>query len=97
MVIRLLSAAVAACVAFAGAASAQNKIELQWFSQAAFKLTTQTGKVIMIDPWIMGAPLNPAEHKDLDKLGKVDLILVTHAHFDHPVILVPEPGQKYDF
>ncbi|HYC65326.1 MAG TPA: metal-dependent hydrolase [Reyranellaceae bacterium] len=83
MIVRLLGLVAAACLAAASAANAQNKIELQWFSQAAYKLTTQTGKVIMIDPWITGAPLNPQEHKDLDKLGKVDLILVTHGHGDH--------------
>ena len=62
---------------------AQGKAELQWFSQAGFKLTTPGGKVIMIDPWIKGATKLPDEFKDLGKLGKVDLILVTHGHGDH--------------
>ena len=66
-----------------GAAHAQGKAELQWFGQSAFKLTTPGGKVIMIDPWITGNPKTPPEYKDLDKLGKVDLILVTHGHGDH--------------
>ena len=36
------------------------------------------------DPPAAGVnPLTPAEYKDLEKLGKVDLILVTHGHFDH--------------
>ena len=79
----LLGAIVAACFAFAGVANAQGKVELQWYSQAAFKITTPGGKVMMIDPWIMGAPLTPPELKDLGKLGKVDLVLVTHGHGDH--------------
>ena len=54
-----------------------------WYSQAAFKLTTPGGKVIMIDPWIKGATKLPEEFKDLSKLGKVDLVLVTHGHGDH--------------
>lgn len=83
MIPRILGVLFAACLAFAGAAHAQNKAELLWYSQAAFKLTTQTGKVILIDPWIMGAPLTPAELKNLDGIGKVDLILVTHGHGDH--------------
>ena len=37
----------------------------------------------MIDPWIMGATKMPDELKDLGKIGKVDLILVTHGHGDH--------------
>lgn len=36
-----------------------------------------------IDPWIKGATKLPDEFKDLSKLGKVDLILVTHGHGDH--------------
>src|ERR1700744_4283797 len=74
---------VAACLAFASSAHAQGKIQLQWFAQSAFKLTTPSGKVVMIDPWLTGNPKTPAEWKDLDKLGKVDVILVTHAHGDH--------------
>ena len=37
----------------------------------------------MIDPWIMDNPKTPPELKDLGKLGKVDVIFVTHAHGDH--------------
>ena len=65
-----VSAAVAATLALSGAASAQapaGKAELQWFSQAGFKLTTPGGKVIMIDPWIKGATRLPEEFKDLSK------------------------------
>ena len=85
MIVRFLSTVVAACLAFAGVANAQGKVELLWYSQAAFKLTTPGGKVILIDPWIMGGPLTPPELKDLGKVGKVDLVLVTHGHGDHLV------------
>ena len=83
MIFRLLGIAVAACLAFAGGAGAQGKTELLWYSQAGFKLTTPGGKVIIIDPWIMGGTLTPPELKDLSKVGKVDLVLVTHGHGDH--------------
>ncbi|HTR83533.1 MAG TPA: metal-dependent hydrolase [Reyranella sp.] len=83
MIFRFLGAAFAACLLFASGANAQGKVELLWYSQAAFKMTTASGKVIMVDPWIMGAPLTPPELKDLGKLGHVDLILVTHGHGDH--------------
>lgn len=76
--------AIALCYFLSLTAGAQSgKVELQWFGQSAFKLTTQNGKVIVIDPWLRLNPATPAEFKDLSKLGKVDLILVTHGHFDH--------------
>jgi L-ascorbate metabolism protein UlaG (beta-lactamase superfamily) len=34
-------------------------------------------------PLITKNPKTPEEHKDLSRLGKVDLILVTHGHGDH--------------
>jgi L-ascorbate metabolism protein UlaG (beta-lactamase superfamily) len=80
---RLFAFVVASVLLVAGSAHAQGKAELLWYSQAAFKLTTPGGKVILIDPWIMGAPLTPPELKNLDGIGKVDLILVTHGHGDH--------------
>jgi L-ascorbate metabolism protein UlaG (beta-lactamase superfamily) len=59
------------------------QVTVQWLGHAAFKLTSVSGKVILIDPFIIGNPKLPAEQKDLARLGKVDLILVTHAHGDH--------------
>jgi len=89
MIGRRTSFFIVAALLLAGAAHAQTsapasgKVELQWFAQSAFKLTTPGGKVIMIDPWLTTNPKTPPEFKDLDKLGKIDLILVTHGHFDH--------------
>ena len=84
---RLFAARLTACMALLLATTAAfaqaGKTELLWLGQAAFRLTTPGGKVIMIDPWIRTNPTTPAEYKDLEKLGKVDLILVTHGHFDH--------------
>lgn len=63
--------------------SAQGAVELLWFGQSAFKITTPSGKVIVVDPWIQKNPVTPPELKNLETLGKVDLVLVTHAHWDH--------------
>jgi len=59
------------------------KIEVLWLGQSATRITTVTGKVIVIDPFLVKNPKTPAQYKDLNALGKVDLILVTHGHFDH--------------
>jgi len=60
------------------------KTEVLWLGQAGFRITTPGGKTIVIDPWITGGPKAPAQFKsDLSALGKIDLLLVTHAHVDH--------------
>jgi L-ascorbate metabolism protein UlaG (beta-lactamase superfamily) len=65
------------------ALAADGKVELIWLGQSAFKLTTPGGHVIVLDPYLIQNPKTPAKYKKLEALGKVDLILVTHAHFDH--------------
>ena len=58
------------------------KTKLTWYGQAAFRIVTPGGKVLLIDPWISN-PLNLEASKDLAALKNVDLILITHGHFDH--------------
>ncbi len=58
------------------------KTQLLWYGQSAFKLTTPSGKVLLLDPWLENS-LNPNGKTDLANLKQVDLILVTHGHFDH--------------
>jgi L-ascorbate metabolism protein UlaG (beta-lactamase superfamily) len=65
-------------------APALGKTELLWLGQAGFRIKSPGGKIIVIDPWITGGPKTPQPYKsDLSALGKVDLLLVTHAHVDH--------------
>lgn len=54
--------------------------KVKWLGHAAFQLTSSNGVVILVDPWITGNPLCPATVGDLQA---VDMILVTHDHFDH--------------
>lgn len=80
---KLLSIASLVCAALIStAALAAGKTELTWFGQSAFRIITPTGKVLLIDPWIVN-PVNKTGKEDLEKLDKVDLILLTHAHNDH--------------
>jgi L-ascorbate metabolism protein UlaG (beta-lactamase superfamily) len=83
-----LVAGLAACTtapapAPAPTAGAAGKVTVQWLGQAAFKITTVTGKVIVVDPYLTANPKTPPAFKNLAELGKVDLILVTHGHGDH--------------
>lgn len=71
------------CAPAAFAQGGKGKVEMLWLGQSCWKITTPGGKVIVIDPFLVHNPKTPAQYKDLAALGKVDLILVTHAHNDH--------------
>ena len=72
-----------AATVFAQAGKVEGKVEVLWLGQSAFRITTPGGKVIVTDPWLLRNPLTPPQYKSLEALGKVDLLLVTHGHFDH--------------
>jgi L-ascorbate metabolism protein UlaG (beta-lactamase superfamily) len=56
--------------------------DITWYGHSAFKITTPTGKVLLIDPWLAN-PANPKGKEALAALDKADQILLTHAHGDH--------------
>lgn len=78
-----LFVAAATLAAALPADAKDGKVEVHWIGHAAFKLTSVEGKVILIDPFITGNPKLSADEKNLEALGKIDLILVTHGHGDH--------------
>ena len=76
-------AALFLALAASSALAQAGKVQLQWLGQAAFRITTPGGKVIVTDPWLIKNPLTPPQYKNLEALGKVDVLLVTHGHWDH--------------
>ncbi len=77
------------------ARAADGKVHMLWLGQAAWRITTPGGKVIVIDPYLTGNPKTPPEYKNLDKIGKMDVILLTHGHADH-VGDAPALAKKYN-
>lgn len=74
---------VAVLLGFHSGLTLAQRVEVMWLGHSAFRITSTTGKVIVIDPFLKKNPRTPAKYKDLAGLGKVDLILITHGHHDH--------------
>lgn len=55
-------------------------VKFTWVGHGTWKVRSAKGKEILIDPWVMGNPAAPDSLKTVDKL---DLMLITHGHFDH--------------
>jgi len=53
---------------------------LTWLGHAAFRLETDRGKHVYIDPFLTGNPSTPEHEKTPER---VDVIAVTHGHGDH--------------
>lgn len=76
-------AVTAAIFLLCSGAALADPVEVLWLGHSTFRITSTTGKVIVIDPFLTRNPRLPPKYKDLKALGKVDLILVTHGHGDH--------------
>ena len=55
-------------------------VEITYLGHATFKIKSPKGKTLLIDPWVKGNPACPEANKKLDK---IDIMAITHAHFDH--------------
>jgi L-ascorbate metabolism protein UlaG (beta-lactamase superfamily) len=55
-------------------------LKLTWLGHATFRIETPEGRIILIDPWVMGNPACPAKDRDVKS---VNLMLCTHGHNDH--------------
>lgn len=71
------------------------KAEVIWLGQSAFRINTPGGKVVVTDPWLKTNPITPAAYKDLSAFGKIDVLLVSHGHFDH-IADAPALAQQYN-
>lgn len=54
--------------------------KITYYGHSTFGLTTPSGQVAIIDPWVITNPRCPEE---LKKVKRLDAIFLTHAHSDH--------------
>ncbi|GCE15537.1 metal-dependent hydrolase [Tengunoibacter tsumagoiensis] len=57
-----------------------NGAEITWLGHSTFLVKTPQNKVLIFDPWIEQNPSSPPEAKHLTQ---IDIILVSHGHYDH--------------
>jgi len=55
-------------------------IEITWLGHATVRYRSPKGKNVLVDAWVDGNPACPEKAKSLPA---IDLLLLTHAHFDH--------------
>lgn len=60
-------------------------MEITWLGHGTFLFVLPSGQHILMDPWTDGNPKYPAGFN----LPKIDLMLITHGHFDHIHDAVP--------
>ena len=48
-----------------------NGIRITWLGHATFRLQTPKGKTILVDPWVMGNPVCPANEKEVNAVDDV--------------------------
>jgi L-ascorbate metabolism protein UlaG (beta-lactamase superfamily) len=53
---------------------------LTWLGHAAFRIESDRGKRIYVDPFLQGNPKTPEDEKSPER---VDIIALTHGHSDH--------------
>ena len=58
-------------------------MKIQRLSTVTYKFFSTSGKVVMVDPWLTGDPLWPLSERTTQKLSQIEVMAITHAHFDH--------------
>jgi L-ascorbate metabolism protein UlaG (beta-lactamase superfamily) len=57
-------------------------LSISWLGHSTFVIELGNGVRVLTDPWL-SSPTCPPELARPDTLGQIDIILVSHGHFDH--------------
>jgi len=60
-------------------------MQITWLGHGTFQFELPSGEIFLMDPWTDGNPKYPAGHQ----INRVDVICITHGHFDHIHDAVP--------
>jgi L-ascorbate metabolism protein UlaG (beta-lactamase superfamily) len=60
-------------------------MEITWLGHGTFEFRLPSGEVILMDPWTEGNPSYPQGRK----IARLDVMCITHGHFDHIHDAVP--------
>ncbi len=55
-------------------------VEMTWLGHSTFRFRTSDDTVVLVDPWLRDNPSCPDAEKQPDR---VDVMLLSHGHFDH--------------
>lgn len=58
-------------------------MKIQRLSTVSYKFFSPGGKIVVVDPWLTNDPLWPLAERTKEKLSEIDVVAITHGHFDH--------------
>jgi L-ascorbate metabolism protein UlaG (beta-lactamase superfamily) len=58
-------------------------MKIQRLSTVSYKFFSPGGKIVVVDPWLTNDPLWPLSERTPEKLKQIDVVAITHGHFDH--------------